>query len=70
MMTALNDQKLRLTRSLERKELPDGTRLLKQTCRGEYLALNAKQESILAEFDGKHTVQEVLQGLLQAEGHP
>jgi len=70
MTTALNDQKLRLTRSLERKDLPDGTRLLKQTSRGEYLALNTQQESILAEFDGKQTVQEVLQGLLHAQGHP
>lgn len=70
MTPSLNDQKLRLTRSLERKDLPDGTRLLKQTNRGEYLALNVQQEGILAEFDGQQTVQEVLQGVLHAEGHP
>ena len=70
MTPSLNDQKLRLTRALERKDLPDGTRLLKQTNRGEYLALTAGQENILAEFDGQQTVQEVLQGLLQKEGHP
>ncbi|MBI5801155.1 MAG: cyclic nucleotide-binding domain-containing protein [Verrucomicrobia bacterium] len=70
MTPSLNDQKLRLSRSLERKDLPDGTRLLKQTNCGEYLALNAQQEAILAEFDGQQTVQEVLQGLLHAEGHP
>ncbi|MEQ2009486.1 MAG: cyclic nucleotide-binding domain-containing protein [Limisphaerales bacterium] len=70
MTPSLNDQKLRLTRALERKDLPDGTRLLKQTNRGEYLALTPAQENILAEFDGQQTVQEVLQGLLQKEGHP
>ena len=70
MTPSLNDQKLRLTRALERKDLPDGTRLLKQTNRGEYLALTAAQENILAEFDGQQTVQEVLQGLLHKEGHP
>lgn len=70
MTPALNDQKLRLTLALERKELPDGTRLLKQTNQGEYLALTAQQEAILAEFDGEQTVQEVLQGLLHQEGHP
>jgi CRP-like cAMP-binding protein len=70
MTSSLNDQKLRLTRALERKELPDGTRLLKQTERGEYLALTAAQEHILAEFDGQQTVQEVLQELLHKEGHP
>ena len=70
MTPSLNDQKLRLTRSLERKDLPDGTRLLKQTNRGEYLALNVQQEGILAEFDGQQTVQEVLQGVLHTEGHP
>ncbi len=70
MTPSLNDQKLRLTRALERKDLPDGTRLLKQTNRGEYLALTAAQENILAEFDGQQTVQAVLQGLLQKEGHP
>lgn len=70
MTSSLNDQKLRLTRALERKELPDGTRLLKQTERGEYLALTAAQENILAEFEGERTVQEILQGLLQKEGHP
>ena len=70
MTPSLNDQKLRLTRALERKDLPDGTRLLKQTNRGEYLALTAAQENILAEFDGEQTVQEVLEGLLQKEGHP
>lgn len=69
MTPALNLQKLRLTRALERKDLPDGTRLLKQTHRGEYLALTAQQEAILAEFDGRQTVQEVLQGLLQEAGH-
>ncbi|MFM8469019.1 MAG: cyclic nucleotide-binding domain-containing protein [Limisphaerales bacterium] len=70
MTSSLNDLKLRVTRALERKELPDGTRLLKQTERGEYLALTAAQEGILAEFDGERTVQEILQGLLQREGHP
>lgn len=70
MMPAPHDLKLRLSSALERKDLPDGTRLLKQTNRGEYLALNAQQEAILAEFDGRHTVQEVLQRLLHAEGHP
>ncbi|MFA6543141.1 MAG: cyclic nucleotide-binding domain-containing protein [Limisphaerales bacterium] len=70
MTPSLNDQKLRLTRALERKELPDGTRLLKQTNRGEYLALSAQQENILGEFDGLRTVQEVLQRLLHLEGHP
>ena len=70
MTPPLNDQKLQLSRALERKDLPDGTRLLKQTNRGEYLALNAQQEAILAEFDGQQTVQGVLQGVLQSEGHP
>ena len=69
MTPTLNHQKLRLARALERKDLPDGTRLLKQTSRGEYLALTAQQEAILAEFDGQQTVQEVLQGLLHAAGH-
>ena len=70
MTPSLNDQKLRLTRAVERKELPDGTRLLKQTNRGEYLALTAPQEAIFAEFDGARSVQEVLQALLHKEGHP
>lgn len=70
MTPSLNDQKLRLARALERKDLPDGIRLLKQTAHGEYLALTAQQENILAEFDGQRTVQEVLQRLLHLEGHP
>ena len=70
MTPALNDVKLRLASALERKDLPDGTRLLKQTNRGEYLALNAQQEAILAEFDGQHTGQEVLQRLLNGEKRP
>ena len=70
MMPSLNDQKLRLSRALERKELPDGTRLLKQTNRGEYLALTAQQEGILREFTGERTVQAVLQSVLQQAGHP
>ncbi|NBV20384.1 MAG: cyclic nucleotide-binding domain-containing protein [Proteobacteria bacterium] len=70
MIPSFNDQKLRFSRSLERKELPDGTRLLKQTNRGEYLGLSAQQENILLEFDGQRTVQDVLQRLLHLEGHP
>ena len=68
--SSFNEQKLRFSRSIERKELPDGTRLLKQINRGEYLALTAQQENILLEFDGTRTVQEVLQRLLHLEGHP
>lgn len=70
MIPTLNDQKLRLSQAVERKELPDGTRLLKQTNRGEYLALTAQQEGILLEFNGQRTVQEVLQQVLQQAGHP
>ncbi len=70
MKSSLNDQKLQRTAAWERKELPDGTRLLKQLNRGEYLVLSEQQEGILLKFDGGRTVQEVLQEILQWEGHP
>ncbi|MBM3876248.1 MAG: cyclic nucleotide-binding domain-containing protein [Verrucomicrobia bacterium] len=66
-MLALNSRVFRLSSAIETRHLPGGTRLLKQTTRGEYLALDAEQQRSLDQFDGKRSVQEVLHGLLQLD---
>lgn len=68
-MASINEQRLKLSRNIERKLLADGTLLLKQTVRGQYLALPAEQRVILDHFTGDHTVQEILQGQLLRKGH-
>jgi len=69
-MQSLNDFKLRLLDSVESRVLADGTRLIKQTQRAEYLALNPDEQRILDCFTGRLTVQEVLHSLLVAGGRP
>ncbi|HEY1170368.1 MAG TPA: cyclic nucleotide-binding domain-containing protein [Verrucomicrobiae bacterium] len=59
-----------LSSQIEVRDLPDGTRLLKQLARIEYLALNAAQQNILKLFDGRRTVEAILHGVLQQQGHP
>jgi len=59
-----------LSSQIEVRDLPDGTRLLKQLARTEYLALNPSQQGILKLFDGHRTVEAILHELLQQEHHP
>lgn len=59
-MDSLSDKKLSFSTAVEIRALPNGTRLLKQTERGEYLALKPEQRDILEQFDGKKTVEEIL----------
>ena len=66
-MQALNSTVLRLSTALETRHLPEGTRLLKQTSRGEYLALDRGQQRILDQFDAKRTVQDILHAMLQQD---
>ncbi len=63
-MQKLKEQKLRRSAAVEVRILPDGIRLMKQTARLEYLALDGQQQRILDRFDGNQTVQEILQMLL------
>ena len=53
----------------ESKRLPDGTLLMKQTVRSQYLALRTDQQAILDYFTGGCTVQEILQAHLLRKGH-
>jgi CRP-like cAMP-binding protein len=69
-MQAINARRLRRTEALESRTLPDGTRLLKQTALGQYMALDPTRQRILDLFDGVKPVQEVLHGLLKEGGHP
>ncbi|MGY8655820.1 MAG: cyclic nucleotide-binding domain-containing protein [Verrucomicrobiia bacterium] len=59
-MDSLSDKKLSFCTAVEIRTLPDGARLLKQTERGEYLALTSEQRDILEQFDGEKTVEEIL----------
>ncbi|MEW6303794.1 MAG: cyclic nucleotide-binding domain-containing protein [Verrucomicrobiota bacterium] len=69
-MHALTTKRLRLSPAIEVRDLPDGTRLLKQLVLTEYLALDAGQQRTLALFDGQKTVEEVLHDLLRQGAHP
>jgi len=60
----LNRCRLRLVSDVEARTLADGTRLLRQTRRAEYMALSPEQQVILDRFDGEKTVQEILYQLL------
>lgn len=68
-MSSINERRFRLSRNIERKLLPDGTLLMKQTVRGEYLALRPDQQVLLDTFSGGPTVQEILQVQLLQKGH-
>lgn len=59
-----------LSSQIEARDLPDGTRLLKQLARIEYLALDPAQQGILKLFDGQRTVEAILHEVLQQEQHP
>lgn len=59
-----------LSSQIEVRDLPDGTRLLKQLARTEYLALSSAQQNILKLFDGRRTVEAILHEMLQQEHHP
>ena len=59
-MDSLSNKKLSFSTAVEIRTLPDGARLLKQTERGEYLAVKPEQRDILEHFDGKKTVEEIL----------
>jgi CRP-like cAMP-binding protein len=69
-MRALSTKTLRLSGAIEVRELRDGTRLLKQLARAEYLALTPSQWVILEMFEGRRTVEDILQYLLTQRGHP
>ena len=64
MSETLQQRRLRLVPEVETVALMDGTRLLKQTRRAEYLALNVGQQRILDQFTGTATVEEILHRLL------
>ena len=59
-----------LSSQIEVRDLADGTRLLKQLARVEYLALTPAQQAILLRFDGYKTVEIILHELLQSERQP
>ncbi len=63
-MHSLNESRFCISKAIEARSLPDGGRLVKQTSRAEYLALNPEQQRILDRFDGKRNVQEVLHSFL------
>jgi cAMP-dependent protein kinase regulator len=69
-MQALSQRRFRLSRNIESLAQPGGERLLKQTARGEYLALDQAQQAILDRFDGVRTTREVLQSLFVVETRP
>lgn len=69
-MRAISEKRLRLSGAIEIKELRDGTRLLKQLARSQYLALKPQDWAILGRFDGRHTVEQVLHALLAEGAHP
>ena len=69
-MHFLTGKILRLSPSIETRDLPDGTRLMKQIVRAEYLALTPAQQRIFNLFDGHNTVEEVLHNLLIQGQHP
>lgn len=69
-MHSLSDKKLSFSPSVEIVALADGTRLLKQTERGEYLALASDRRDVMERFDGKATVEEVLHQLLTEGRNP
>jgi hypothetical protein len=68
-MPSINEQKLTLSRNIERRRLADGTLLMKQTARGAYLALRPDQQTILDHFTGALTVQQILQTHLLQKAH-
>ncbi len=59
-----------LSSQIEVRDLADGTRLLKQLSRVEYLALTPSQQQILLRFDGHKTVEIILHELLQNDRQP
>ena len=63
-MQSLNEKKLRLSAAIESVERDDGVSLLKQTARGEYLALNPDHRRVLGMFTGRQTVKEILHSML------
>ena len=67
MAYELNQCRLQLATCVEARDLPDGTRLLKHTRRGEYLALDHAQQRALNRFDGQSTVQQILFDVLTHE---
>lgn len=69
-MDSLNNKALKVSKEIERNELPDGTRLLKQRRTGEYLALEKDDVDILKLFDGTKTVQEIFHEMLTAGERP
>ena len=68
-MASINERKLKLSQNIESNRLPDGTLLMKQTVRSQYLALRTDQQAILDYFTGGCTVQEILQAHLLRKGH-
>lgn len=69
-MHSLNDKTLKVSAAIERREMPDGTRLLKQRRTGEYLALAKDDIDVLCLFDGNKTVQEVFHEMLVSGERP
>ncbi len=69
-MHSLSDKRLSFSPSVEIVVLPDGTYLLKQTERGDYLALAADRREIMERFDGVRTVEEILHELLLEGRNP
>lgn len=69
-MRAVSDKRLHLSSAIETRQLRDGTRLLKQLAREEYLALNPDHWAIIGRFNGDRTVEQVLHSLLADGAHP
>jgi CRP-like cAMP-binding protein len=69
-MHSLNDKTLNVSAAIERREMADGTRLLKQRRTGEYMALAKDDIDVLCLFDGRKTVQEVFHEMLVSGERP
>ncbi|OGV63172.1 MAG: hypothetical protein A3K19_01050 [Lentisphaerae bacterium RIFOXYB12_FULL_65_16] len=66
----LNQCRLRLAPDIESRQLQDGTRLLKQLHRADYIALDPNERHIMDRFSGERTVQEILYDLLTEQQCP
>ena len=70
MNEQINQLELSLVPDVETKLLPDGTRLMKQTRRAEYVALDSAQQWIIDQFADARRVQDVLHQFLLEGPHP
>lgn len=69
-MRSISEKIIRLADAIEIRELADGTRLVKQLVRSEYMAFKPEQWGIIGLFDGQRTVEQALHSLLKEGRHP